>query len=128
MGIKAALPKYELYFYYTVLSMAMLWAASWIFEASSCKFEHTHTYCSQIRLKKKNFSLSICQLNANIFSPCNRSAIVLHRSVFMELFICPSRGTHGAAVLFKRPEQWSRARCRELCRSCSSDHVSVLIH
>ncbi|XP_060756844.1 hedgehog acyltransferase like, b isoform X3 [Neoarius graeffei] len=35
MGIKAALPKYELYFYYVVLSMAMLWAASWIFEVSS---------------------------------------------------------------------------------------------
>ncbi|XP_041102479.1 protein-cysteine N-palmitoyltransferase HHAT-like protein [Polyodon spathula] len=35
MGIKAALPKYELYFYTLVLSLAGLWAASWIFEASS---------------------------------------------------------------------------------------------
>ncbi|KAL7840788.1 hypothetical protein AOLI_G00261110 [Acnodon oligacanthus] len=35
MGVKAALPKYELYCYYVVLSMAMLWAASWILEVSS---------------------------------------------------------------------------------------------
>lgn len=35
MGIKAALPKYELYFYNMVLYLAMLWAASWIFEVSS---------------------------------------------------------------------------------------------
>nr|XP_006634321.1 PREDICTED: protein-cysteine N-palmitoyltransferase HHAT-like protein [Lepisosteus oculatus] len=35
MGIKAALPKYELYFYTSVLSLALLWATSWIFEASS---------------------------------------------------------------------------------------------
>uniref|UniRef100_A0A3P8WJJ0 Hedgehog acyltransferase like, b n=1 Tax=Cynoglossus semilaevis TaxID=244447 RepID=A0A3P8WJJ0_CYNSE len=35
MGVKAALPKYELYFYYTVLSLAMLWATSWIFAVSS---------------------------------------------------------------------------------------------
>ncbi|XP_012735628.2 hedgehog acyltransferase like, b isoform X1 [Fundulus heteroclitus] len=35
MGIKAALPKYELYFYNTVLCLAMFWAASWIFEVSS---------------------------------------------------------------------------------------------
>ncbi|XP_036374674.1 protein-cysteine N-palmitoyltransferase HHAT-like protein [Megalops cyprinoides] len=35
MGVKAALPKYELYFYTTVLFGALLWAADWIFEASS---------------------------------------------------------------------------------------------
>ncbi|XP_066573074.1 hedgehog acyltransferase like, b isoform X2 [Amia ocellicauda] len=35
MGIKAALPKYELYFYTSVLALAVLWAASWIYEASS---------------------------------------------------------------------------------------------
>lgn len=40
MGVKAALPKYELYFYYTVLSLAMLWATSWIFAVSSCKYLH----------------------------------------------------------------------------------------
>lgn len=38
MGIKAALPKYELYFYSTVLGLSMIWAASWIFEVSSCKY------------------------------------------------------------------------------------------
>ena len=35
MGIKAALPKYELYLYTAVLGLALLWASSWIFEASS---------------------------------------------------------------------------------------------
>uniref|UniRef100_A0A3B3T1P7 Hedgehog acyltransferase like n=1 Tax=Paramormyrops kingsleyae TaxID=1676925 RepID=A0A3B3T1P7_9TELE len=35
MGIKAALPKYELYLYTAVLYMALFWAASWILEASS---------------------------------------------------------------------------------------------
>ncbi|XP_041824668.1 hedgehog acyltransferase like, b [Melanotaenia boesemani] len=35
MGIKAALPRYEIYFYNTVLCLAMFWAASWIFEVSS---------------------------------------------------------------------------------------------
>ncbi|KAM6976576.1 hedgehog acyltransferase like, b [Aplochiton taeniatus] len=35
MGIKAALPRYEIYFYNTVLYLAMFWAASWIFEVSS---------------------------------------------------------------------------------------------
>ncbi|XP_012671738.1 hedgehog acyltransferase like, b [Clupea harengus] len=35
MGVKAALPKYELYFYNVVLYMAMLWAASWIYDVSS---------------------------------------------------------------------------------------------
>uniref|UniRef100_A0A7N8XLA0 Hedgehog acyltransferase like, b n=1 Tax=Mastacembelus armatus TaxID=205130 RepID=A0A7N8XLA0_9TELE len=35
MGIKAALPKYEIYFYNVVLCLAMFWAASWIFEVSS---------------------------------------------------------------------------------------------
>ncbi|KAM3866440.1 hedgehog acyltransferase like, a [Diretmus argenteus] len=35
MGIKAALPKYELYLYTAVLSGALIWAGSWIFEASS---------------------------------------------------------------------------------------------
>lgn len=38
MGIKAALPKYEIYFYNTVLCLAMFWAASWISEVSSCKY------------------------------------------------------------------------------------------
>ncbi|XP_006795191.1 hedgehog acyltransferase like, b [Neolamprologus brichardi] len=35
MGLKAALPKYEIYFYNTVLCLAMFWATSWIFEVSS---------------------------------------------------------------------------------------------
>uniref|UniRef100_A0A3Q1HQ86 Hedgehog acyltransferase like, a n=1 Tax=Anabas testudineus TaxID=64144 RepID=A0A3Q1HQ86_ANATE len=35
MGIKAALPRYELYLYTAVLGGALIWAASWIFEASS---------------------------------------------------------------------------------------------
>ncbi|XP_075876725.1 hedgehog acyltransferase like, a isoform X1 [Nelusetta ayraudi] len=35
MGIKAALPRYELYLYTAVLGGALVWAASWIFEASS---------------------------------------------------------------------------------------------
>ncbi|KAI1902202.1 hypothetical protein AGOR_G00042290 [Albula goreensis] len=35
MGVKAALPKYELYLYTAVLYGAILWAASWIFEVSS---------------------------------------------------------------------------------------------
>uniref|UniRef100_A0A3B3VYY8 Hedgehog acyltransferase like, a n=1 Tax=Poecilia latipinna TaxID=48699 RepID=A0A3B3VYY8_9TELE len=35
MGIKAALPRYELYLYSAVLSGALIWAGSWIFEASS---------------------------------------------------------------------------------------------
>lgn len=43
MGIKAALPKYEIYFYNTVLCLAMFWSASWVFEVSSCEYEHAHT-------------------------------------------------------------------------------------
>lgn len=35
MGIKTALPKTELYLYTAVLSLALLWAGSWIIEASS---------------------------------------------------------------------------------------------
>ncbi|XP_037313899.2 protein-cysteine N-palmitoyltransferase HHAT-like protein isoform X1 [Pungitius pungitius] len=35
MGIKAALPRYELYLYTAVLAAAMIWAGSWISEASS---------------------------------------------------------------------------------------------
>lgn len=35
MGIKAALPRYELYLYTAVLGVALIWAGSWIFEASS---------------------------------------------------------------------------------------------
>ncbi|KAL2097386.1 hypothetical protein ACEWY4_006593 [Coilia grayii] len=35
MGIKAALPKFELYLYTVVLGLALAWAASWIVEASS---------------------------------------------------------------------------------------------
>ena len=38
MGVKAALPKYELYFYNVVLYMAMLWAASWIYDVSSSEY------------------------------------------------------------------------------------------
>lgn len=44
MGIKAALPKYEIYFYNTVLCLAMFWAASWIFEVSSCEYEKAHAH------------------------------------------------------------------------------------
>ncbi|KAJ3595696.1 hypothetical protein NHX12_004999 [Muraenolepis orangiensis] len=35
MGVKAALPRYELCLYTAVLGVAMVWAASWIVEASS---------------------------------------------------------------------------------------------
>lgn len=35
MGIKTALPRTELYLYTAVLSLALLWAGSWIIEASS---------------------------------------------------------------------------------------------
>lgn len=42
MGIKAALPKYELYLYSTVLGLAMIWAASWISEVSSCEYKKRH--------------------------------------------------------------------------------------
>uniref|UniRef100_A0A3Q0RHL1 Hedgehog acyltransferase like, a n=1 Tax=Amphilophus citrinellus TaxID=61819 RepID=A0A3Q0RHL1_AMPCI len=35
MGIKTALPRYELYLYTAVLAVAVIWAGSWIFEASS---------------------------------------------------------------------------------------------
>uniref|UniRef100_I3KET8 Hedgehog acyltransferase like, a n=1 Tax=Oreochromis niloticus TaxID=8128 RepID=I3KET8_ORENI len=35
MGIKTALPRYELYLYTAVLAVALIWAGSWIFEASS---------------------------------------------------------------------------------------------
>ncbi|XP_057189194.1 hedgehog acyltransferase like, a isoform X2 [Triplophysa rosa] len=35
MGIKAALPNFELYIYTAVLGLALLWAGSWIIEASS---------------------------------------------------------------------------------------------
>ena len=43
MGIKSALPKYEIYFYNTVLCLAVFWAAGWIFEVSSCEYEEAHT-------------------------------------------------------------------------------------
>lgn len=46
MGIKAALPKYEIYFYNVVLCLAMFWAASWIFEVSSCEYEEEHVQYS----------------------------------------------------------------------------------
>ncbi|XP_068197212.1 hedgehog acyltransferase like, a isoform X2 [Antennarius striatus] len=35
MGVRAALPRYELYLYTAVLGGALIWAGSWIFEASS---------------------------------------------------------------------------------------------
>nr|XP_015810638.2 hedgehog acyltransferase like, b isoform X1 [Nothobranchius furzeri] len=35
MGIKAALPKYEVYFYSSVLALAVVWATFWISEVSS---------------------------------------------------------------------------------------------
>ncbi|XP_065114204.1 hedgehog acyltransferase like, b [Paramisgurnus dabryanus] len=35
MGVKAALPRYELYVYTVVLCMAMLWSTRWIFDVSS---------------------------------------------------------------------------------------------
>ncbi|CAL1597024.1 unnamed protein product [Knipowitschia caucasica] len=48
MGIKAALPKYELYFYNTVLSVALLWASSWIFDVSSAN-TNRKTFKSNIK-------------------------------------------------------------------------------
>nr|XP_057916323.1 hedgehog acyltransferase like, b [Doryrhamphus excisus] len=35
MGIKAALPRYEMYFYNTVLCLAVFWSTCWIFDVSS---------------------------------------------------------------------------------------------
>lgn len=58
MGIKAALPKYEIYFYNTVLCLAVLWSSSWIFEVSSCEYEkahtctHTHTHIQVQRVEQ----------------------------------------------------------------------------
>jgi len=40
MGIKAALPRYELYLYHAVLGLAMLWSASWILEVSAGEYIH----------------------------------------------------------------------------------------
>uniref|UniRef100_A0A3B4BIG5 Uncharacterized protein n=1 Tax=Periophthalmus magnuspinnatus TaxID=409849 RepID=A0A3B4BIG5_9GOBI len=48
MGVKAALPKYELYFYNTVLSLALLWATSWIFDVSSAN-TNRKTFKSNIK-------------------------------------------------------------------------------
>lgn len=39
MGIKAALPRAELYFYSTVLCLATFSATSWIFQVSSGEYE-----------------------------------------------------------------------------------------
>lgn len=61
MGIKAALPKYEIYIYNTVLCLAVLWSASWISEVSSSEYGgkrgggagHTHTKGRKaLRLRK----------------------------------------------------------------------------
>ncbi|KAM9712838.1 hedgehog acyltransferase like, b isoform 1-T2 [Menidia menidia] len=49
MGIKAALPKYEIYFYNTVLCLAMFWAASWIFEVSSSN-ANRRTFKASVKL------------------------------------------------------------------------------
>lgn len=38
MGIKAALPKYEIYCYMAVLGLALAWAASWIIEVSGGEY------------------------------------------------------------------------------------------
>lgn len=48
MGIKAALPKYELYLYSTVLGLAMIWATSWISEVSSCEYKKTQKDTSRL--------------------------------------------------------------------------------
>lgn len=50
MGIKAALPRYELYLYTAVLGLALIWASSWIFEASSgeCK-THKNTFSVEVQ-------------------------------------------------------------------------------
>ena len=57
MGIKAALPKYEIYFYNTVLCLAMFWSASWVFEVSSCEYERTHTHM-QTHMQTHTYSLN----------------------------------------------------------------------
>uniref|UniRef100_A0A3Q3FCY7 Hedgehog acyltransferase like, a n=1 Tax=Labrus bergylta TaxID=56723 RepID=A0A3Q3FCY7_9LABR len=49
MGIKAALPRYEVYFYNTVLGLAMFWAASWIFEVSSCNQRNRKTFKTSVK-------------------------------------------------------------------------------
>ncbi|CAL8294181.1 unnamed protein product [Lota lota] len=48
MGIKAAIPRYELYLYYAVLGLAMLWSASWICEVSSAN-ANRKTFKSSVR-------------------------------------------------------------------------------
>ena len=45
MGVKAALPRYEVYLYTAVLGVAMAWAASWIVEASSGEWMETYGSC-----------------------------------------------------------------------------------
>lgn len=98
MGIKAALPKYELYFYYVVLSMAMLWAASWILEVSSCKSEHIHTQSSQIRPNQAEQTLLLIIMSTvhKLFQPPQQisyrpapySYLFLHAEGHMELLYC----------------------------------------
>ena len=86
MGIKAALPKYELYFYNTVLCLAMFWAASWIFEVSSCEstsgpsptHPKTHTHSGSFNLVSQRLSINpemdffVCLfLSINTFTICD---------------------------------------------------------
>lgn len=101
MGIKAALPKYELYFYYVVLSMAMLWAASWIFEVSSCK-SHTHSVSDQTKPSWTNFlAYHFLSVVHTSFSCHNRSAIVLHHSPSMVIYFSIQKDTWSCCIVWK---------------------------
>lgn len=51
MAIKAALPKYELYFYKAVLALALLWSTRRIFEASACEYDATRPAYRPAQLK-----------------------------------------------------------------------------
>lgn len=60
MGVKAALPRYELYLYTAVLGVAMVWAASWIVEASSGEWETTgHWFTPQQRSRSIQIRIRI---------------------------------------------------------------------
>ena len=73
MGIKSALPRYELYLYTAVLGVALIWAGSWIFEASSGEFmksqRHVQSTCSNIL--KLNFKCIETEKNEHFQSSCS---------------------------------------------------------
>ena len=75
MGVKAALPRYEVYLYTAVLGVAMAWAASWIVEASSGELRPTF-----------NVDVSPSSLDSDFNSRLNvDSAFDLHEKFSIEI-------------------------------------------